>query len=255
MFSILDIQYTDYLDFLQSYTTSDQTTKALILIGYVERDFIRFYRAGRIEEGLKFARDNLQRSRTLLNQLSPTEKVVQLNAFVDILSFEGIQNHVNIYQFIELQLAYHQRLKTLPVTTKKYMPLVYEIVRDFGHLAQKDGLSYTSHLEATLDVIYYIHAHLHRKVTVKKVLEHVNKRYNPLTIQRVFTKEMNMSIRDYINMEKIREAERLLLASKTPIQKIAHELNFYDAADFSKRFKREIGMTPLEYRQQNSQID
>lgn len=64
-----------------------------------------------------------------------------------------------------------------------------------------------------------------------------------------------MSIRDYINVKKIREAQRMLLVSMLPIGQIAQELNFYDAADFSKRFKREIGMTPLEYRQQKSEVD
>ncbi|WP_240704428.1 helix-turn-helix domain-containing protein [Companilactobacillus zhachilii] len=64
-----------------------------------------------------------------------------------------------------------------------------------------------------------------------------------------------MSIRDYINVKRIQEAQRILLTSNTSIGEISQELNFYDAADFSRRFKREIGMTPLEYRQQHSEID
>lgn len=76
-----DLQYTQYLDSMRSYTERNQADKALILIGYVERDFIRFYRAGRVEEGIQFAQENLARSKSLLNKLKPEEKVAQLHAW------------------------------------------------------------------------------------------------------------------------------------------------------------------------------
>jgi len=69
-----DLQFTHYLDDMQTYRSRDQTAKALILLGYVERDFIRFYRAGRIAEGIQFAKENLARSRLLLNELPPQQK-------------------------------------------------------------------------------------------------------------------------------------------------------------------------------------
>ncbi|WP_334330356.1 helix-turn-helix transcriptional regulator [Companilactobacillus sp. HBUAS59699] len=250
-----DLQYTQYLDSMRSYTERDQASKALILIGYVERDFIRFYRAGRIKDGIDFAQENLARSKTLLSKLTSDEKVAQLHALVDILSFEGIQNHVDIYEFVQLRTQYHQRLLKLPATQKKYIPWMKQIIKDFGELTQKDGLSYADHLESTLDIIYYVSSHLRQKLTVKQVLEHVNSRCNPAVVQQGFNTEMQMSIRDYINVKKIQEAQRVLMTTNISIRQIAQELNFYDAADFSKRFKREFGMTPLEYRQQNSEID
>jgi len=250
-----ELQYTQYLASMRSYMAQDQAAKALILIGYVERDFIRFYRAGRIEAGIQFARENLARSKSLLNKLSPDEKVAQLHALVDILSFEGIQNHVEIYEFVRLRMQYHQRLTKLTTDQMQYVPWMQKIITDFGELTQKNGLAYADHLESTLDVIYYVNSHLERKLTVKQVLKHVNQRCNPTNVQRGFNTEMHMSIRDYINVKKLREAQRILLTSHTPIREISAQLNFYDAADFSKRFKREIGMTPLEYRQQNSEVD
>ena len=106
-----------------------------------------------------------------------------------------------------------------------------------------------------MDIIYYVSAHLRDKLTVKQVVDHVNQRCNPVGVQRAFSDEMQMSIRDYINVKKIREAQRALLTTTVPVKQIAQELGFYDTSDFSKRFKREIGQTPLEYRQINSQKD
>ncbi|MFC6324144.1 helix-turn-helix domain-containing protein [Companilactobacillus baiquanensis] len=252
---IHDLQYTQYLDSMRSYTERNQTDKAFILIGYVERDFIRFYRAGRIKEGIEFAQDNLSRAKMLLNKLTADEKKAQLHALVDILSFEGIQNHVEIYDFIQLRTQYHQELLNIPITQRKYIPMMEKIVNDFGELTKKDGLSYSSNLESTLDVIYYVNSHLQEKLTVKKVLEHVTNRCNTKVVQQGFNTEMQMSIRDYINAKRIQEAQQILLTTKDSIRQISKQLNFYDAADFSRRFKREIGMTPLEYRQINSEID
>lgn len=250
-----DLQFTHYLDDMQTYRSRDQTAKALILLGYVERDFIRFYRAGRIAEGIQFAKENLARSRLLLNELPPQQKRAQLHGLVDILAFEGVQNHAFIYEFIQLHDDYHRQIKILPVTTARYVPWIIEIVQDFGNLAAKDGLPYDDHLESTLDIIYYVSAHLRDKLTVKQVVDHVNQRCNPVGVQRAFSDEMQMSIRDYINVKKIREAQRALLTTTVSVKQIAQELGFYDTSDFSKRFKREIGQTPLEYRQINSQKD
>ncbi|MBQ0835768.1 helix-turn-helix domain-containing protein [Lactiplantibacillus pentosus] len=247
-----EIQFVQYLHQMRDYNDQHPTTKGLILLGYLERDFIRFYRAGKVEEGIRFVKENLTRSRDLLNKLSSEEKQLQLSALVDVLAFEGMQNHAEIYEFVQLRNDYHHWLDKLPVTTERYQPLVVQIIRDFAAIAQPNALTYNAHLESTLDVLYYTNAHLHDHLTVKKVLAHVNQRCNPETVRRAFSQEMHMSIRDYINAKKIQEAEHMLLATDLTIRAIAAELSFYDAADFSKRFKKETGQTPLEYRQENT---
>ncbi len=250
-----ELQFVQYLHQMRDYNDQHPTTKGLILLGYLERDFIRFYRAGKIEEGIQFAKKNLTRSRDLLNKLSSEEKQLQLSALVDVLAFEGIQNHAEIYEFVKLRNDYHRWLVKLPVTTERYQPLVVQIIRDFAAIAKPNALAYNAHLEPTLDVMYYTNAHLHDQLSVKKVLAHVNARCNPESVRRSFSQEMHMSIRDYINAKKIQEAEHMLLATDLTIRAIAAELCFYDAADFSKRFKKETGQTPLEFRQLNTRTD
>ena len=85
-----EIQFVQYLHQMRDYNDQHPTTKGLILLGYLERDFIRFYRAGKVEEGIRFVKENLTRSRDLLNKLSSEEKQLQLSALVDVLAFEGM---------------------------------------------------------------------------------------------------------------------------------------------------------------------
>lgn len=163
-----ELQFVQYLHQMRDYNDQHPTTKGLILLGYLERDFIRFYRAGKIEEGIQFAKKNLTRSRDLLNKLSSEEKQLQLSALVDVLAFEGIQNHAEIYEFVKLRNDYHRWLVKLPVTTERYQPLVVQIIRDFAAIAKPNALAYNAHLESTLDVMYYTNAHLHDQLSVKR---------------------------------------------------------------------------------------
>lgn len=47
---------------------------------------------------------------------------------------------------------------------------------------------------------------------------------------------------------RLQEACRLLLGTAMSIKEIAFRLNYGDASYFSNMFRRNLGMTPLEYR-------
>jgi AraC-like DNA-binding protein/mannose-6-phosphate isomerase-like protein (cupin superfamily) len=51
-----------------------------------------------------------------------------------------------------------------------------------------------------------------------------------------------------IKAKQILEIKRLLVHTNLPISEIAHQLNFADQSYFTKFFKRETGLSPLQYR-------
>jgi AraC-like DNA-binding protein len=59
------------------------------------------------------------------------------------------------------------------------------------------------------------------------------------------------SVNNLIRDIKIREAIRLLKDSELNISEIAYNLGFSDPLYFSKYFKKEVGVAPLQYRKQN----
>ncbi|CAJ1184455.1 helix-turn-helix domain-containing protein [Companilactobacillus paralimentarius] len=217
-----DLFYTRYLDHLKSYVHQTPEKKAIILLGYIQRDFLRYYRRGDLIDGFKFIKENVKRNADLMRHLSITQIISQIHSFVDDLAHEGIQNHVEIYPFLELQQKYH-------------------------------NLSFSSRLEPTLDIIYYVNTNIYHKVTVKDVLIHANQYCNPARAQRDFKAEMNMSISEFISAKKISTAQKLLRETDDSVQKIAEKLKFYDLNDFSKQFKRKVGISPLMYRKNNYQ--
>lgn len=240
--------YTRYLGQLNNYAHQAPNKKALILLGYIQRDFIQYYRHAEFDAGITFIDSNIQHNRHLLKTLTQEQMIAQLHSFVDNLAHEGIQNHVEIYPFMALQQRYHAQLRA--ATMVDYQLWVRTIVHDFGQLMTVDGLSFSNRLESTLDIIYYINAHLYEKLTVKDVLQHASQYCNPAKAQRDFSHEMKMSISDFITVQRMQEAQRLLVKTDDAIKDIAKKLNFYDLNDFSKRFKRKIGMSPMAYRKE-----
>lgn len=92
----------------------------------------------------------------------------------------------------------------------------------------------------------YIERHLSEKITREEIAAHVS--LNASYLSRVFHREIGMSISDYITSEKMRLAKNFLLQSNYSISRIT-ELVGYDApAYFIKVFKKEVGMTPKEFR-------
>ncbi len=78
--------------------------------------------------------------------------------------------------------------------------------------------------------------------------------YSPSYLARQFHRETGLSLTDYIKKERIRRACLLLTTTLDPIPEISRRLQFCNRGYFSRVFKEEMGMTPVEYRKKN-QVD
>jgi AraC family transcriptional activator of pobA len=58
-----------------------------------------------------------------------------------------------------------------------------------------------------------------------------------------------LSAQRYMEEQRIREACRLLVYTRMPVQSVAFQLGFDDPAYFSRAFQRSAGLTPTAYRQ------
>ncbi|MNC49597.1 HTH-type transcriptional activator RhaS [compost metagenome] len=67
-------------------------------------------------------------------------------------------------------------------------------------------------------------------------------------LSHVFTEETGTSITAYKNARRLREACHLLCTSDYAIREIAEKSGFTDISYFSQLFKKQIGISPKEYR-------
>ena len=98
------------------------------------------------------------------------------------------------------------------------------------------------------DVVRYIHENISQGITLSEVSDalYINKNY----LCRLFKKETGMTVNAYITSARISRARHLLRTTEHSITHIAGEVGFGDLCLFTKNFKKEIGLTPREYRSQ-----
>ena len=72
-------------------------------------------------------------------------------------------------------------------------------------------------------------------------------------LSRLFKKETEMNITEYINQRRIEHAENLLLTSKLQIQAVAQHCGILDVQYFSRLFKKIKGCSPFEFRKANQE--
>jgi transcriptional regulator GlxA family with amidase domain len=68
------------------------------------------------------------------------------------------------------------------------------------------------------------------------------------TFKRRFQQATGMSPLEYVHALRLEEAKQMLEASELPIEAIANEVGYEDAAFFSRLFRRKVNLTPSQYR-------
>lgn len=72
--------------------------------------------------------------------------------------------------------------------------------------------------------------------------------YSTRTLHRLCYEELGATPHQVVSERIAQEAERLLVLSDSPISAVGRSLGFDDAANFSKFFQRQAGLTPGEFR-------
>lgn len=99
-------------------------------------------------------------------------------------------------------------------------------------------------------VTEYIQIHYSGEITVDRLAKFCG--CSRSTLQHLF-KEMNgVSISTYLRNTRMRKARQLLQGTEQPVGEIAEAVGFHDANYFSLVFTRAHGMSPSEYRRQES---
>ena len=98
----------------------------------------------------------------------------------------------------------------------------------------------------------YIFNHIFEQISIKDLADMVH--LNPVYLSQLFKKETNKPLGKYIQDEKIKEAQKLLIQSEHSVTDICMLLHFSDESYFSSIFKKYTGLTPNQYRKIHSFI-
>ncbi|UKS23884.1 response regulator [Paenibacillus sp. HWE-109] len=96
----------------------------------------------------------------------------------------------------------------------------------------------------------YISANIDQEMSRQYIADYIG--LSPDHIVKLFKKETGLSISEYILKERIDLAKELLAKSDTSISNVALAVGFANFSYFSTLFKKEVLMTPQEYRKRFS---
>jgi AraC-like DNA-binding protein len=99
-------------------------------------------------------------------------------------------------------------------------------------------------------IMRYIEEHYQEDVSLGRLSEetHLSETY----ISRVFRRETGGCISEYLTARRIKHACGLLERTELSVESIGQQSGFSNVSHFIQTFKRQIGVTPLQYRKKQS---
>jgi len=94
-------------------------------------------------------------------------------------------------------------------------------------------------------VIELIHRDYSKKLTGEAISEKLNQNYDYLN--RIFKKQIGITIFEYLNNIRIDKAKELLVRGNLKSSEIAESVGFCDEYRFCKVFKQKVGITPKKF--------
>lgn len=98
-----------------------------------------------------------------------------------------------------------------------------------------------------IDAMNYMTQHLNEDFTIEDVSSHIC--LSPSRLGHLFRGEMNMSITQWRDDQRISRAKHLLLTTNYSINQIGRIIGYGDPLYFSRVFKRKAGVSPKHFRQ------
>jgi AraC-like DNA-binding protein len=93
----------------------------------------------------------------------------------------------------------------------------------------------------------YLKNNTGKKITLDDICERFN--YSRSFICKIFKEQTGQTVITYFNRLKTEEAKRLLSETKMSVTEISETLGFSEAKYFGMLFRKQVGISPLSYRE------
>lgn len=107
----------------------------------------------------------------------------------------------------------------------------------------------TSHHTISM-VKNYIDEHFHQNLTLEELAELAH--FSPSYLSRLFHNTTGLTLKTYITLRRLENAEYLLKNSSLNIHEIAFNCGFPNVSHFNRVFKAHTNLSPMEYRRHYS---
>lgn len=151
----------------------------------------------------------------------------------------------NIYNaYVQKHYGYEMLLKSCIIS-------IFSELYSSGKFTLK-AKKYNKEIDLFSDIIHYIHDHYNEKISLDD-LRKISYCSSSYLIQ-IFKINTGKTPIEYINCYRIYQSTKLLKSSKKTVLEISLNCGFENVGYFIKIFKRQIGITPHQYRKQSNGV-
>jgi AraC-like DNA-binding protein len=113
---------------------------------------------------------------------------------------------------------------------------------------QEDHLALIRHATRLSPVLAYIEEHLAEPIRHDLLARTAS--LSPSRFHFLFRSALGAAPYEYVQKLRLRKAQQLLIRTDKPVSEIGREVGHPDPFHFSRIFRRNLGMSPMKYRQQ-----
>ena len=137
------------------------------------------------------------------------------------------------------------------IISEKYY--LYEIIRFLTEQFELilSSIGRTSKEGVIDDILYYIEHNYARNLTLEAIAPLFG--YNSSYLGKIFSKKVGENFNSYLDHVRIEHSKELLLGKDMKVYEIAEKVGYRNVDYFHIKFKRQVGMTPAEFRRTHRQ--
>ena len=165
-----------------------------------------------------------------------------------LASRAAVRGGMDVEDAFSLSDAYIRKCELLQ-TPDRIINLQYHMVLDFTSQVSNLKLHGNSSALAAA-VAEYVRHHLSDPVSTEKIAEKLH--FSRTWLSRKFHEETGIPLSDFIRIKKTEEAQRLLRYTDKSLKEISVYLGYSSQSHFQTVFKKQLGVTPMQYRRNPS---
>ncbi len=230
----------------------NQENEALHSTHYLELELYEHIRNGKVEKLVDFLKStplNLNEKKLAKSPLRQAKNIF-ISTVTNVAMIGAIPGGVDVERAYHLMDMYIQECEQLQ-TIEEIDALQYQMLLDFcekaGETHIPKGLS-----AAVYVCMNYIRSHTNEPIRMDDVAAQIDRSTSYVT--KMFKSELGINPGAYINRCKLEEAKSLLTYTEKSLTEISNYLCYSSQAHFQTAFKKQYGMTPMQYRDKTRQI-
>lgn len=218
-----------------------------------EQELYRIIRSGNTELLAAYLADTSSISRLVEGKVANHPIRQAKNLFIGLITKIGMLAAIpggldieQTYQLIDLYERECEALNDIEAIYKLHYVAAMDFYRRMSANAIPDGIS-----NDLYNSMEFIKKNINQKINILDVANSIN-RSSSYVISH-FKKELGINVGAYIIRCKLEEAKSLLTYSNRSLSEISNYLCFASQSHFQNSFKKQYGLTPLQYRKKTFQ--